>query len=64
MSNWYRKPTKEICIGQEVYSTTIEAAAVVKNIRVDSTGSPIFTLQNIYFDDFVYARFGEIMEIY
>jgi hypothetical protein len=59
---WYRKPTKEIKIGQEVYSVVAECAVNVKSIRVDTSGTPIFDLED-YFGAYYVARFCEIMEI-
>jgi|688.fasta_scaffold06519_28 hypothetical protein len=59
---WYRKPTKEIKIYQEVYSIVAECAVNVKNIRVDTSGTPIFDLEDC-FGAYYVARFSEIMEI-
>jgi hypothetical protein len=41
-----RKPTKEISVDQDVYSVVFDCIMKVKNIRVDSSGSPIFTLED------------------
>ena len=58
-----RKPTKEITINQLVYSGIFDCVMKVKNIRVDSSGAPIFTLED-YRKELSVARFCEIMEIY
>jgi hypothetical protein len=59
----FRKPTKEIVINQLVYSKLFECIVKVKNIRVDSLGSPIFDLEDLD-SKVIVARFCEIMEIY
>lgn len=58
-----RKPTKEISVDQDVYSVIFDCIMKVKNIRVDSSGAPIFTLED-YRKELSVARFCEIMEIY
>lgn len=60
--DWYQKPTKEISINQEVYSICLDCIVKIKNIRVDSLGSPLFTLEDSRKELFV-SRFCEILEI-
>lgn len=67
MNNWYRNFTKEVVIGQEIYYSMTDSNMIVRNIRVDSIGRPIFTLEAescVYgnYSQFV-ARFEEIKEI-
>lgn len=66
VSNWYRKPTKEIVIGQEIYHTVTDTQMFVRNIRVDSNGRPLFTLEywNRKCSELIVARFEEIKEIF
>ena len=58
-----RKPSKEITINQLVYSGIFDCVMKVKNIRVDSSGAPIFTLED-YRKELSVHSFCEIMEIY
>ena len=60
---WTRKPTKEICINQEVYHSALDCIVKVRNIRVDSKGEPLFTLETISGELYV-ARFCEIAEVW
>jgi hypothetical protein len=65
--DWFRNFTKEISIGQELYYSVTDSNMIVRNIRVDSSGSPLFTLDPVYaeygnYGQFV-ARFEEIKEI-
>jgi hypothetical protein len=66
--DWYRNFTEEISIGQEVYYSVTDSNMIVRNIRVDSNGRPLFTLEPYYAEygvsgQFV-ARFEEIKEIF
>jgi hypothetical protein len=63
MNNYFQKPTKEIAVNQDVYSVIFDCIMKIKNIRVDSSGEPIFTLED-YRKELSVARFCEIMEIY
>ena len=59
-----RKFTHEVKILDEVWCVPMECSMWVKNIRVDSSGRPIFDLES-YCDTTSYiARFEEILEIY
>ena len=64
MVNELRKFTKEVKILDEVWCVPLDFSMCVKNIRVDSSGRPIFDLVS-YCDTTSYiARFEEILEIY
>ena len=62
---YFARPFKNnISVGDEVWFPLLECIMTVISITVDNSGQPLFELKSHYTNEFYFARFGEIYEIW